>query len=59
MNKISAVIKDQATRQFAKKRHQVIQNSLDKHKDKESFQDVLNVFMNREVTIKKLSSTNN
>lgn len=43
--KISSIIKSQVAHQFAQKRQQVIQNTLNKHRNKENFQEILNVFM--------------
>lgn len=44
MQKISAIISNQATRQFSRKRQQIIQNTLNKHKNKANFQEILNTF---------------
>lgn len=45
MRKVSAIVKDQAITQFNQKRQQVILSTLQKHKDKENFQDILNLYL--------------
>jgi|GEM_PF-6777213 len=45
MRKVSEIIRSQATTEFKHKRQDVIRKTLDKHKGKENFQEILNLYM--------------
>lgn len=45
MNKISAIIKSQSESRFNQRRQRIIEDALNKHKDKKNFQDILNMFV--------------
>jgi len=45
MRKVSEIIKSQASTEFKQKRQQVILSTLEKHKHKENFQDILNLYL--------------
>jgi len=46
MRKISEIIKSQASTEFKQKRQQIILSTLEKHKYKENFQEILNLYLN-------------
>ena len=45
MNKISSIIRSQAHSEFRQKRKEIIKNTLDKHKDKTNFQEILELYI--------------
>lgn len=45
MNKISSIIRTQAHTEFRQKRKEVIKNTLNKHKDKINFQEILELYI--------------